>query len=83
MSLQTKKPLKALLVFNKTSRKEFRIITTIQSPILAQEIQSLLKAQKHKQAFGLIASQAQVDRYLPPGAKLFKQPDIILTEDTL
>ncbi len=73
--------MKVLLILNR--EQEIRIIVNLTNNRLREKVLGLLQEGKDREAFNLIVSKAEVEAYLPRGAKPVQMPELILIEDLL
>ncbi len=72
----------ALLILNE-EKGNLRIIVRLRHNQMKDRVLSLLGNDKRKEAFDLLKSRAEVEVYLPPGAKLPLTPQVTLVEDLI
>lgn len=73
--------MRVLLILNKTFSREVRIFVRLHQTVLQQKVERLLHRDRRKEAFDLIVSKAQVEAYIPPGAKPLAHADLTFVED--
>ena len=74
---------KVLIILNKSQSNESRILVKLHKKWLREKVNKLLREAKDREAFDLIVSHAEVDRFIPPGTKLTERPAITFVEDML
>ncbi len=72
----------ALLVLGQGG-KQARVMVHLKKKHMQTKVAMLLEASQHRQAFDLLKDHAEVESYLPDGAKLSFIPQITLVEDIL
>jgi hypothetical protein len=72
----------ALLILNE-EKGNSRIIVRLRHKQMKDRVVSLLGDDKNREAFDLLKSKAEVEVYLPPGAKLPFTPQVTLVEDLI
>ncbi|MBF0485589.1 MAG: hypothetical protein HQL16_03635 [Candidatus Omnitrophica bacterium] len=72
--------MRALLVLNEKNGNA-RVMVNLSKKRMESRLAFLLEGQKAREAFELLKSEAEVDAYLPAGAKLPFMPQLTLVED--
>jgi len=74
--------MKIILVIHRQNAKGARVMVNARKPLLQKTIH-LLEQNKDREAFDLLANQAEVESYLPPGQNPLVNSLMILDESLL
>ena len=72
-----------LLVLNKRSTQNCRVVVQLTGKSVKSKVKVLLERKKYKEAFDLIAEKAMVKSFIPPNTTLKRYPDLTLIEDLM
>lgn len=75
--------MNALLVLDNGNVRNLRIIVSLEEKTLKKQVISLLREDRHKEAFEILRNKADVREYLPRGCKPRVKPEVTLFEDML
>ncbi len=75
--------MRALLVVNKGSDRDLKLIVRLREKILVQRVNRLVAQSKDKEAFNLLFKKAEVEEFVPPGQKIEFKPELTFIEDLL
>ena len=73
----------ALLIIENDKVKNLRILVSLTEKRLTEQVVTLIKDGRAKEAFDILMTKAEVKEYLPQGRKPRIKPEFTLVEDLL